>query len=177
MSCCMMSLVCTIRNLFCLHAVASQKMSCPAFRLALIRSAVLITALTSQLFWYDAAIAFSTSLLHFGTGCLHPIMPCCLQEFLSLQDLDRFLADRLFTVVSQGQDRVTFDQLVIAKANCLKVLPITRPPCIICMPTPATWYTSCPYHLACKRCQCFRQLVMKQHPSASTFWTQAGAAW
>ena len=43
------------------------------------------------------------------------------QELLSLEDLDSFLADRLFTVVSQGQDRVTFDQLVIAKANCLKV--------------------------------------------------------
>lgn len=41
-------------------------------------------------------------------------------ELLSLEDLDSFLADRLFTVVSQGQDRVTFDQLVIAKANCLK---------------------------------------------------------
>ncbi|KAL3142937.1 hypothetical protein ABBQ38_003222 [Trebouxia sp. C0009 RCD-2024] len=40
--------------------------------------------------------------------------------FLSLDSLDAFLADRLFSVVSQGQDRVSFDQLVIAKANCLK---------------------------------------------------------
>ena len=43
------------------------------------------------------------------------------QAFLSLDGLDSFLADRLFTVVSQGQDSVSFDQLVIAKANCLKV--------------------------------------------------------
>lgn len=47
-----------------------------------------------------------------------------MQAFLSLDSLDAFLADRLFTVVSHGQDRVTFDQLVIAKANCLKVLSI-----------------------------------------------------
>lgn len=45
-----------------------------------------------------------------------------MQAFLSLDSLDAFLGDRLFTVVAQGQDRVSFDQLVIAKANCLKVL-------------------------------------------------------
>lgn len=44
-----------------------------------------------------------------------------MQAFLSLDGLDSFLADRLFTVVSQGQDSISFDQLVIAKANCLKV--------------------------------------------------------
>jgi hypothetical protein len=75
MPCCMLSLVCTIRTLICLHADVSQKMSCPAFRLVLIKSAALITALTSQLFWYDAAIATSTSLLHFSAGCFHPTMP------------------------------------------------------------------------------------------------------
>ena len=49
-------------------------------------------------------------------------MQSSVQAFLSLDSLDAFLADRLFSVVSQGQDRVSFDQLVIAKANCLKVL-------------------------------------------------------
>ncbi|DBA99854.1 hypothetical protein WJX77_006296 [Trebouxia sp. C0004] len=53
-------------------------------------------------------------------GYDHSLDKSAFLEFLSLQDLDRFLAGRLFTVVSQGQDRVTFDQLVIAKANCLK---------------------------------------------------------
>lgn len=41
-------------------------------------------------------------------------------SLLSLESLDQVLADRLFAVVAQGQDRVTFDQLIIAKANCLK---------------------------------------------------------
>ncbi|KAL0051502.1 hypothetical protein WJX82_008750 [Trebouxia sp. C0006] len=53
-------------------------------------------------------------------GSDHSLDKSAFLEFLSLQDLDSFLAGRLFTVVSQGQDRVTFDQLVIAKANCLK---------------------------------------------------------
>ncbi|KAL0037976.1 hypothetical protein WJX79_008102 [Trebouxia sp. C0005] len=53
-------------------------------------------------------------------GSDHSLSKPAFLEFLSLQDLDSFLAGRLFTVVSQGQDRVTFDQLVIAKANCLK---------------------------------------------------------
>ena len=48
-------------------------------------------------------------------------MQSSVQAFLSLDNLNAFLADRLFSVVSQGQDRVSFDQLVIAKANCLKV--------------------------------------------------------
>ncbi len=54
--------------------------------------------------------------------CVNSVCVCYFQALLSLEDLDDFLADRLFTVVSQGQDRITFDQLVIAKANCLKVL-------------------------------------------------------
>jgi hypothetical protein len=108
-------------------------------------------------------------------------IPSCPQEYLSLQDLDSFLADRLFTVVSQGQDRVTFDQLVIAKANCLKV------------PLPLPNHRAARHHLHHNSCNMihqvfiptitskdigvFRQLVMRRHPSASTFWMQAGAAW
>ncbi len=75
MPCCMLSLACATRKLFCLHADASQKMSCLAFKLGLTRSAALIAALTSQLFWYDAAIATSTSLHHFSAGLFYPIMP------------------------------------------------------------------------------------------------------
>ena len=52
-----------------------------------------------------------------------------MQSLLSLESLDHVLADRLFAVVAQGHDRVTFDQLIIAKANCLKVLTCIAKTC------------------------------------------------
>ena len=45
----------------------------------------------------------------------------CGQGLLSLEQIDATLGKRLFAVVSEGKDRVSLEQLVIAKARCLKV--------------------------------------------------------
>ena len=42
------------------------------------------------------------------------------QGLLSLEQIDDTLGQRLFAVVSEGKDRVSLEQLVIAKARCLK---------------------------------------------------------
>lgn len=44
----------------------------------------------------------------------------CWQALLGLQQVDAKLGKRLFAVVSDSENKVTLEQLVIAQARCLK---------------------------------------------------------